>query len=395
MRIFLLSIPLLLAAPLFAQSPHFRVDPSNTGVFPVPTKTPEGKVAWSFEAMPFSLYKTIENMDGGNVWPTTPAVVGGRIYCSVGPFLYAIDESGTELYRVRLSARTLASPAVDGEVVYVATDDAKLHALNRADGSELWACPIGTPGFLRQVDAWDVYHSSPTVVDGTIYIGGADGRIYAIAAADGKERWHFQTGHVVRATPSVSHGTVFCGSFDGNVYALDAATGAQRWRVDTRAEGMPWNSVQGSCAVEAGNVFVGSRSGFLYCIDGVTGAVRWQHGHQGSWVPSSPAVANGRVYIGQSDGSKVAAVDASGGELWVFDAPAETFASPALAGDVLYVACNDNYDMHGKGWLCSLEAKSGRMIWKLEFPASVWSSPVVAGDTVYVGCADGRLYAVR
>jgi outer membrane protein assembly factor BamB len=200
---------------------------------------------------------------------------------------------------------------------------------------------------------------------------------------------------VVRATPAVAAGRVFCGSFDGKVYALEAGTGKQLWAVDTKTAGVPWHSVQGSCAVMDGVVCVGSRSSFLYGIDAATGQIRWKHSHDGSWVPSSPAVRDGIAYVGQSDGSKVVAVDATGKRLWTFDAPNETFASPALAGDVLFVAGNDNYNMKGKGTLSALDCKTGKALWTLDFPASVWASPVVAGDTVYVACADGKLYAVK
>ena len=72
-----------------------------------------------------------------------------------------------------------------------------------------------------------------------------------------------------------------------------------------------------------------------------------------------------------------------------------TASRGALAGEVLYVAGNNNYNMQGKGSLCALDCATGQARWTLELPGSVWASPVVAGDTVYVACADGKLYAVR
>ena len=373
----------------------FRGDPAHTGVYAAPAKPIEGKIAWSFEAVNWDVYQTLENMDGGSVWPTTPAVADGRIYFCAGPFLFVLDEAGKEIYRASLGGRSLSSPAVSGGLAFVPTDSGTLMALDIRDGKVRWNTVIGQKTLLRQVDNWDVYSSSPTVSDGVVYVGSADGCIYAVSAADGKERWRFQTQHVVRATPAVANGRVFCGSFDGKVYALDAATGKALWVVDTKTPGVPWNSVQGSCAVSEGLVYVGSRSSFFYGIDAALGTVRWRHSHEGSWVPSSPAVRDGVAYVGQSDGSKVTAVNAKGECLWVFNAPNETFASPALAGDVLYVAGNSNYDLHGKGSLSALDIKTGKALWTLELPGSVWASPVVVRDTVYIGCADGKLYAVR
>jgi len=395
MRLILIALPLAFAIPMPAQSPMFRGDPAHTGVYAAPAKPIQGRIAWSYEALNWERYQTLENMDGGAVWPTTPAVVDGRIYFCAGPFFIALDKTGKEVYHVRLAGRCLASPAVSGGFAYVPTNEGALLALDARDGSVRWTSVIGQRTSLGQVDNWDVYQSSPTVANGIVYVGSADGRIYAVSAADGKEKWHFQTDHVVRATPAVANGRVICGSFDGKVYALDAATGKESWIVNTKTPGVPWNSVQGSCAVMDGLVYVGSRSTFFYGIDAATGEIRWKHSHDGSWVPSSPAVRDGIAYVGQSDGSKISAVSAKGECLWVFNAPNETFASPALAGDVLYVAGNDNYNMKGKGSLSAVDIKTGQALWTLEFPGSVWASPVVAGDTVYVSCADGKLYAVR
>jgi len=393
MRSTILALALVL--PLPAQSPMFRGDAIHAGVSTAPSQPLKGQIAWSFEAMRWELYQSLENMDGGNVWPTTPAVVDSRIYLCAGPFFYALDQAGKQIYRKQLGGRSLASPAVVGGIAYLPTEEGLLYALNAQDGRILWTCAIGGSSWLKQLDNWDVYHSSPAVSGGLVYVGSGDGRIYAIDAISGKQKWHFQTGHVVRATPAVAQGRVFCGSFDGKVYALDAASGRKLWELNTTTKGMPWHSVQGSCAVVDDVVYVGSRSGFLYAIEAATGQLRWQESHEGSWVPSSPAVRDGQAYVGQSDGNQIVSVDAKGKRLWVHKTPSETFASPTLAGEVLYVGCNDNYNLKGKGSLCALDIKTGKALWTLELPSSVWSSPVVAGDTVYVCDANGKLFAVR
>jgi outer membrane protein assembly factor BamB len=373
----------------------FRGNPAHTGVYAAPAKPLEGKIAWEFASMDYDTYKTLEDMDGGSMWPTTPAVVGERIYFCTGPFFFCLNADGKQVYRVKLPGRTLASPAVVDGVALVPAEDGRLHALDAASGAMKWSTSIGGPTWLREIDHWDVYPSSPTVVGGMVYVGSTDGRIYAIDAKTGTERWHFQTKHVIRATPAVADGRVYCGSWDGFVYALDAASGQLAWKVDTRIDGVPWNSVQGSCAVENGIVYVGSRSTFTFALEAATGKVLWKHSHDGGWVPSSPAVRDGICYLGQSDGSKAVAIDATGKRLWAYSPNNETFASPALAGDVVYIAGNDNYSLSGKGSLSAVDVKTGQARWRLELPGSVWSSPVVAGDRVYVGCADGKLYAVK
>jgi len=378
-----------------AESPMFHGDAAHTGVYPATSKALQGKIAWSCEAMGWDLYQKLEDMDGQNVFPTTPALVGGRLYCASGPFLFAIDEAGKQVYRVALSAHSLASPAVVDGVVYLPTNDGRLNAFAAADGALRWSVAIGQPSMLKQIDNWDVYQSSPIVVDGVIYVGSTDGRIYALSAKDGSVRWSYQTRGIVRASPALADGRVICGSWDGQVYALDAASGRELWTFNTKTKGMPWNSVQGSCAIEKGIVYVGSRSAFLYALDAATGKLLYQDNHEGNWVTSSPAVREGIAYVGQSDGCLITAVSPKGTKLWAWKSPTETFSSPALAGEVLYVAGNSNYDMHAKGFVAALEARSGKVLWTLEMPASVWANPVVGDDCLYVACADGRLYAIR
>ena len=49
-------------------------------------------------------------------------------------------------------------------------------------------------------------------------------------------------------------------------------------------------------------VYVGSLDGNMYALNASTGAKLWSYA-TGSYVESSPAVANGVVYVGSDDGS--------------------------------------------------------------------------------------------
>jgi outer membrane protein assembly factor BamB len=53
-----------------------------------------------------------------------------------------------------------------------------------------------------------------------IWQGGMDARLYAVNKEDGSELWQFDLGAQIKASPAVSRGTlVVCGS-DGVVYAF-------------------------------------------------------------------------------------------------------------------------------------------------------------------------------
>jgi hypothetical protein len=71
-----------------------------------------------------------------------------------------------------------------------------------------------------------VVTSSPAIgADGTIYVGSADMKLYAINP-DGSEKWHFTTQGAIASSPAIgSDGTIYIGSSDNNLYAVaDAST---------------------------------------------------------------------------------------------------------------------------------------------------------------------------
>ncbi|GAI35066.1 unnamed protein product, partial [marine sediment metagenome] len=76
-------------------------------------------------------------------------------------------------------------------------------------------------------------------------------------------------------------------------------------------------AIHSSPAVANGIVYIGSRDFKLYALDAATGAKRWEY-KTGSWIESSPSIVNDVVYFGSNDG-KLYALDAHNGEkLWDF-----------------------------------------------------------------------------
>ena len=86
----------------------------------------------------------------------------------------------------------------------------------------------------------------------------------------------------------------FGGGEDNNVYALNASTGAKLWSFTTG------NSVESSPAVANGVVYIGSADQNIYALNATTGAKLWNF-TTGAIVESSPTVANGVVYNGSWD----------------------------------------------------------------------------------------------
>lgn len=239
-------------------------------------------------------------------------------------------------------------------------------------GEELWRFGAGA-----RVD------SSPTIVDGTVYVGNSDDSLYAIDAETGDEEWQFEAGDGVRTAPQVVDGTVYVGSFDANVYAVDAATGEEVWSFETG------DNVNSSPTVAGGTLFVGSDDGIVYALDADTGEEVWRF-DAGDIVRSSPTVVDGLVFVGGFDFAAFALEAATGEQAWRFDTHTRVDASPTVVDGTAFVpGGTSRHDC-----LTALDARTGTELWSLEGGGSAESaSPTVLDGTVYVLGGDDVLYA--
>ncbi|MFP4633267.1 MAG: PQQ-binding-like beta-propeller repeat protein [Halobacteriales archaeon] len=270
-----------------------------------------------------------------------------------------------------------SSPTVHEGTVYVGDYDGVVHAVDIDTRTEDWT-----------YDANSTVRSSPTVADGVVYVGSDDGRLHAIDQ-DGRELWNHSTGGHVASSPTVFDGVVYFGSLDGEVYALDAESGDVDWTFETG----DW--VTSSPTVVDDSVYVGSHDTRLYSLDRRTGEERWNTS-TGWWIRSSPVVEDGVVYVSSASltNSIAHAFNASTGEpVWSYDTDDHLWiadfviSSPNVADDTVYMGSADAN-------VYAFDAANGSRDWTFETGEMVRSSPVVADGVVYVGSHDGNLYAL-
>ena len=105
-------------------------------------------------------------------------------------------------------------------------------------------------------------------------------------------------------------------------------------------------------------------------------------------MESSPAVANGVVYVG-SDDNKVYALNAATGiKIWSYSTGGSVVSSPAVVNGVVYVGSEDDN-------VYALNAATGVKIWSYETGDEVDSSPAVVNGIVYIGSDDYNVYALN
>ena len=105
-------------------------------------------------------------------------------------------------------------------------------------------------------------------------------------------KWTVNTGDQVYSSPAVVGGVLYDASYNGDVYALDASTGAQLWVTHTGTE-----FEDSSPAIADGVLYIGSGNdaGRLYAMDADTGAVVWSVA-VGASIDASPTVDDGQVF---------------------------------------------------------------------------------------------------
>jgi eukaryotic-like serine/threonine-protein kinase len=80
----------------------------------------------------------------------------------------------------------------------------------------------------------------------------------------------------------------------------------------------------------------------LYAIDTSTGVVLWSY-KTGYYIYSSPAIANGVVYVGSDDKSVYALNATTGAMLWGYRTGSYVISSPAVVDGVVYIGSTDHH----------------------------------------------------
>ena len=261
-------------------------------------------------------------------------------------------------------------PAVVNGVVFIGSYDDKVYALNAKNGSLIWSYTTG--GYVD---------TSPAVSDGIVFVNSNDNKTFALNATNGALIWSYTTKRHIDSAPAVAGGVVFTGSGDRNVYALNAKNGNLIWNYTTG--GVVFLS---SPAVDDNMVFIGA-SRRVYDLNATNGALIWNYTARGR-IQSSPAVANGEVFVGSTDHNLYALNESTGTLLWNYTTGGYVDSGPAVVNKMVFVGSADHN-------IYALNAKNGNLIWNYTTGGIVASSPAVADGVVFVGSLDNKIYALN
>lgn len=280
-----------------------------------------------------------------------------------------------------------SGPAVvDGTLYFTSmasdlSEDGRVHAVDAADGSELW-----------QVDTGWRDQATPAVADGRVFVG--DGELLALDAESGEELW---TGdEEVYGSVTVAGDAVYAAVYDGVVRAFDAATGDVEWTFDPARDGTDWSTVSTPAVVD-GTVYATADAqqgdgyqAVAYALDAETGEIQWFGGlppSANAGLDAGPAVADGTVFV--TLGGTLSALDAATGEVqW---STASTVRPTVWDGTVFAVEEPGSLTGDDSVAVLALDAETGETQWRFVPDADDVEGPtdlVVASGTLYFGTFD-------
>jgi outer membrane protein assembly factor BamB len=200
--------------------------------------------------------------------------------------------------------------------------------------------------------------SAAAVVDDLVIGSVARGRngLFAWDRSTGAERWRLAADDSIgiHASPVASGEVVYVVNAEAMVIALDSFSGEERWRTPLIPGAGNWDySVLSTPALAEGRLFVPTQYDALVALDATSGQELWRR-HAGpgalqdahsrtssSSFPSSPVVTGGVLWVAGGDGLLRGLDPATGAVRWSWDLGVPASGGLTPAGDYLLVATFD------------------------------------------------------
>jgi outer membrane protein assembly factor BamB len=310
----------------------------------------------------------------------TPVICGRRLFLlKNNGALYAISRlTGRVLWKRKVGRLAASSPACGHGTVYAVL----LRRDARARGGRVIAVRERTGRTRWSLDLASRTESSPLLASGRLYLGSENGTVYALSARDGAVRWRYRASGAVKGALALSDDKLFLGDYGGRVHAIRRADGRRVWSVGTSGGtlGLRSGNFYSSPAVANGRVVIGNTDGYVYSFSARNGRLAWRK-RTGGYVYASPAVAappGGRptVYVGSYDGSFYALDARSGGVRWRRPLGRKISGAATVIGDLVFVS-----DL-GTRTTWALGVSTGQTVWKTNRGA--FNAAISDGRRIYL-----------
>jgi outer membrane protein assembly factor BamB len=276
-----------------------------------------------------------------------------------------------------------STPAVAGDLLFVASCNGRMRALDKKTGQVKWEYDITKDGDQRE------FHGDPLITDELVVIGtdGKMGHVYAFEQSTGLVRWKYRVDEGGAASDIVRSGGDACAVTLGNeLVCLDLKSGKSRWTF-RGSQSAEYCLTCSSPAAAADRVYFGGLDGFVYALNPQSGKLIWKQ-NLGAKVTTSAVIRGSDLYLGTAK-HRLYRLDANSGEV---RGEVETEAEP---DGHLVLADNSLLAVLGGRVIANFDLDLKRMRWSAK-ASNYWTSarPYLWHDFVLAGNR-GELVALR
>lgn len=264
----------------------------------------------------------------------------------------------------------------------------RLYALDEISGKLLWKAELG-----QDLARWET--AATYVENGVVHVG-ASAYIAAFEAATGRllwatagEEYHNDFWPDSYPIPVIAHGVVVLSHLLYGAFALDAQSGKQLWILKGKFSGF---------AVDGRSIYT-VQDGLPTALDIHTGEQIWQGSASVKCNASNPVLIDDRIIMGTADGRVIAFSKQDGTLFWEYQTGpsltslepykrggSDVICTPAVAEGLVYIGASD-------GTLHVISLANGAKITTYTLGAPIASSPTIKDHTLYMGAYDGNVYA--
>jgi len=159
---------------------------------------------------------------------------------------------------------TEITPAIDGNVIYAASENGNVAAIDIGSGSTIWSTRID-----------DVVTGGVGAGEGLVMLGTESAEVLVLSQLDGSLKWRRAVTSEVLSPPQTNGDVIVAQTVDDKLVALDVDTGEQRWIYETT---QPALTLRGSSTplITADAVIAGFSNGTLVAVSATDGVYLWE-----------------------------------------------------------------------------------------------------------------------
>jgi outer membrane protein assembly factor BamB len=123
--------------------------------------------------------------------------------------------------KAQVKLRLGLGPAIDNGLVFAASDQGLLLAVNLETGKKVWVKKLKLP-----------LSAGPGAGSGMVVVGTSKGAVLAFEGASGRQLWRTQVNSELLSAPAISEKVVVMRSVDGRLHGFDSSSGKELWSVE-------------------------------------------------------------------------------------------------------------------------------------------------------------------